>query len=315
MAFSPPPDRSQEMTMQKPALVVSASLAFAAGALLLTRLPAPGAGSASAPAAKPLAVAPAPFGRVAAEGRVVAYPGAEVVVGTDFAGTVRRLLVRERDAVKKGDLLAEIGADEQRAALAEAEARIAEAAADVKLYVFELERAEQLLASKVGPRQAVDKAARDLEAARARKATASAEAERLRATIAKSRILAPISGVVIARHVEAGETIDRGARIATLADLGRLRVEAEVDEADASRIAVGARAAIRAEGEPGRALEGRVEEIPDAVTGRRTKPLDPGKPSDTRVLLVKIAFADAGRAQALKLGRRVEVEIEGPPSH
>jgi HlyD family secretion protein len=182
----------------------------------------------------------------------------------------------------------------------------------VKLYEFELGRAEQLLASKVGARQAVDKASRDLEAARARRATAGAEAERLRATVAKARILAPISGTVIARHVEAGETVDRGARIATIADLSRLRVVAEVDEADAARILVGARVAIRAEGEAGTVLEGRVEEIPDAVTGRRTKPLDPGRPSDTRVLLVKIAFADAGRGAALKLGRRVEVEIHGP---
>ncbi|MGA7992990.1 MAG: efflux RND transporter periplasmic adaptor subunit [Thermoanaerobaculia bacterium] len=298
--------------MQKPALIVSAGLTLTAGALLLSRRPAAGTGSTQVPATKPLAVASASAGRVAAEGRVVAYPGAEVVVGTDFSGTVRRLLVKERDAVRKGDLLAEIGADEQRAALAEAEARIAEAAADVKLYAFELTRAEQLLAAKVGARQAVDKAARDLEAARARKATASAESERLRATIAKSRILAPISGVVIARHVEAGETIERGARIATLANLGRLRVEAEVDEADASRVALGAAAAIRAEGEAGSALEGRVEEIPDSVTGRRTKPLDPGKPSDTRVLLVKIAFADVGRGAALRLGRRVEVEIRAP---
>lgn len=299
--------------MKNAALTLSAGLALGAAALLLCRSDAHGGGSTPA-ATKPLAVAPAGAARVAAEGRVVAYPGAEVVVGTDFAGTVRRLLVKERDAVRKGDLLAEIGADEQKAALAEAEARIAEAAADVKLYEFELTRAEQLLASKVGARQAVDKASRDLEAARARRATAGAEAERLKATIAKSRILAPISGTVIARHVEAGETIDRGARIATIADLSRLRVEAEVDEADAARVALGARVAIRAEGETGAALEGRVEEIPDAVTGRRTKPLDPGKPSDTRVLLVKVAFADAGRGAALKLGRRVEIEIQGAGS-
>ncbi|HQQ78637.1 MAG TPA: efflux RND transporter periplasmic adaptor subunit [Thermoanaerobaculia bacterium] len=297
--------------MKRPPLALSIAVAASGTAVLLLCRSAAQGGGAATPAPKPLAVASAPAARVAAEGRVVAYPGAEVVVGTDFAGTVRRLLVKERDAVRKGDLLAEIGADEQKAALAEAEARIAEAAADVKLFEFELARAEQLLASKVGARQAVDKASRDLEAARARRATAGAEAERLKATIAKSRILAPISGAVITRHVEAGETIDRGARIATVADLSRLRVEAEVDEADAARVSVGARVAIRAEGESGAGLEGRVEEIPDAVTGRRTKPLDPGKPSDTRVLLVKIAFADASRGTALKLGRRVEVEIQG----
>jgi RND family efflux transporter MFP subunit len=268
---------------------------------------------AAASPAKPLAVAAAGAsrdGHVAAEGRVVAYPGAEVVVGSDFRGTVARLLVKEKDAVQKGQLLAEIDARPEKAELAEAEARIVEADADVTLFGYELQRAEQLLSTKVGSRQAVDKASRDLDAARARRATAAADADRLRATIAKSRIGAPIGGVVVAKHVEAGETIDRGARIATLVDLSRLRVEAEVDEADASRLAVGARVAIRAEGDTLPPLGGFIEEIPDAVTGRKTKPLDPGRPSDTRVLLVKIAFENVESGPTLKLGRRVEVEID-----
>jgi len=91
-----------------------------------------------------------------------------------------------------------------------------------------------------------------------------------------------------------------------VADLDRVRVEAEVDESDSSRIALGARATVRAEGDSERTFAGRVEEIPDAVTSRRLKPQDPGRPSDTRVLLVKIALDEK---TPLKLGRRVEVEI------
>jgi hypothetical protein len=51
-----------------------------------------------------------------------------------------------------------------------------------------------------------------------------------------------------------------------------------------------------------------VEEIPDTVVGRRLKPQDPGKPEDTRVLLVKIAFQEP---TPLKLGQRVEIRIAG----
>ncbi len=43
------------------------------------------------------------------------------------------------------------------------------------------------------------------------------------------------------------------------------------------------------------------------LSRRALRPLDPGRPSDTRVLLVKIAFAEK---TPLKLGQRVEVEIE-----
>ncbi|MEO6326457.1 MAG: efflux RND transporter periplasmic adaptor subunit [Thermoanaerobaculia bacterium] len=263
--------------------------------------------SGSTPPASAAVVAP----RVAAEGRVVTYPGGEVVVGTDFAGTLLRLAVKEKDVVRKGDLLAELNASEEKAALVQARARITEAEADVKLAHFELARAQRLRETKVGTEQAVDKASRDREAAVARRDTAAAQAEGLVARIAKSRVLSPLDGVVMQRHAETGETVDRGARLVTVANLKQLRVEAEVDEADSERIALGAVARVKAEGDPTATWLGRVEEIPDAVTFRRLKPQDPGRPSDTRVLLVKIALPEK---TPLKLGRRVELSIESAPA-
>lgn len=258
---------------------------------------------------RPAVVTPNAPQRVAAEGRVVTYPGDEVTVGADFAGTVRSVRVKEKDVVKKGELLVELNADEESARLKEARARVAEADADIRLFDLEVERAERLLVGKVGSPQALDKARRDREAATARRATASAEADRLTAVIAKSRITAPISGVVLRRHVEAGETVARGAPAVSIANLSRLRIEAEVDEADSARVTLHAPVTIRVEGEPDVAWKGEVEEIPDAVTTRRLKPQDPGRPSDTRVLLVKVA---ARETMPLKLGRRVEVDIQAP---
>lgn len=253
---------------------------------------------------RPLAV-PATAPRVVAEGRVSTYPGREVVVGTDFPGRLLRVAVEEKQRVTKGDLLAEIDVSEERAALAEAKARVAEADADVRLAEAEIARASQLFEAKVGTKQAVDRAERDRDAARARHATARAQVDALGARIAKARVVAPISGVVLAKHVSTGETVERGARVATIADLERLRVEAEIDEADAGRIRLGAPAAVRAEGESA-TWQGTVEEIPDAVTGRKLKPQDPARPSDTRVLLVKVALATH---EGLQLGRRVDLEI------
>jgi HlyD family secretion protein len=68
---------------------------------------------------------------------------------------------------------------------------------------------------------------------------------------------------------------------------------------------------VSAEGYGDRAWTGRIEEIPDEVVGRRLKPQDPGKPTDTRVLLVKIALQDP---MPFKLGQRVEVAIGKPPT-
>ena len=45
-----------------------------------------------------------------AEGRLVAYPGAEIVVGTDRLGRIVHLAVQEKSAVRKGDVIADLDA-------------------------------------------------------------------------------------------------------------------------------------------------------------------------------------------------------------
>jgi HlyD family secretion protein len=263
----------------------------------MRRAPQPAAQKPSVAAAK----------RIVAEGRFVAYPGSEITVGSDVAGTIERLAVDEKDVVKKGDVIAIVRADDTRAALGEAQSRVGEADADIRLFESEVARATSLWEQEVGSKQAVDRAGRDLEAARARRASAVAEVRRLEALVEKTVITAPIDGTVIARLAHPGETIAAGDELITIANLTRTRVEAEVDEFDAARVKLGAVVAVRAEGFD-EEWSGRIEEIPDAVISRRLKPQDPSKPIDTRVLLVKIAF---DRPAPLKLGQRVEVQIGG----
>ena len=240
------------------------------------------------------------------EGRVVAYPNAEVNVGTDVAGTLVNLPVEERDFVRKGQVIAELRSDDQRASLHSAEAHANEEAANIRLYEVEVERAKKLYEAKAGTLQAVDRAQRDLDAARARLNTDNADIRRWEAVIAKSRIVAPISGTVITRVVAPGETVKEGATLMTIADLSRVRVEAEVDEFDAGRIRRGDAGRITAEGFDGQSWQTKIEEIPNSVVPRNLRPEDPGKPVDTRVLLVKLAFE---KQTPLKLGQRVQVEI------
>jgi RND family efflux transporter MFP subunit len=250
--------------------------------------------------------------RVVAEGRLVAYPGAEVVVSTEAVGRIVRLEVVEKSVVHKGDLIAELNADDLRADLAETAARVAEAGADIRFYEREVRREESLIARRAGTAQTLDADRRSLETALARRAAALAEGARTRALLDKTRILAPIDGVITARHTHAGETVEVAARIVTIADLTRLRIEAEVDEFDTGQVALGAPVRITAEGFPGASWRGSIEEVPDSVVPRRNRPEDPGRPIDARVLPVKVAF---GESTPLKLGQRVEVEVlpgEGP---
>ena len=240
------------------------------------------------------------------EGRVITYPGADVVVGTDLGGTLTQVLVQEGDRVTKGQLLARIDARQENAALSEAQSRIQELQADERFQAAELQRQEALQASGIISRQALDQASNQLELARARREAAQATAERLRVAVSKLRIEAPIDGVVIGRFVNGGETVPGGARIIQIGQTDRIRLEAEIDEFDLSRIALGDPVKVRAEGYSGTWM-GTVEEIPHQVVGRRLRPQDPARPSDTRVLMVKVALDEL---TPLKLGQRVELEIQ-----
>jgi HlyD family secretion protein len=250
-------------------------------------------------------------GRVTAEGRVSAYPGAEVTVGTEVLGTIVSMPARENLAVHKGDLLVELRADEVRASLREARSRLTEAEVGMRL---EQARSglDRILPALKGQAALSPEARREnLNGAAARRDAARAAVDRLEAEAAKYRILAPIDGVVAARHADPGETVSPASPLVTIIDLTRLRVEAEVDEFDIPRITRQAPATITAEGYRGRTWRGQVEEIAHVVVPRLTRPADPGRPADTRVLIVKVAFLDSS---PLKLGQRVEVEIAEPSS-
>jgi hypothetical protein len=91
-----------------------------------------------------------------------------------------------------------------------------------------------------------------------------------------------------------------------MVDLSKTRIEAEIDEYDALRVHVGQGATIGADGTTAK-WHGIVEEIPNEVTSRRLKPEDPGRPTDVRVLLVKIAPV---APVPFKLGQRVEVQVD-----
>ena len=248
--------------------------------------------------------------RVVAEGRVMTYPGAQVTVSTETGGLIQHMLVEEKTPVARGQLIVEIKVDEQKAALAEAKARIAEIDAELSLDELELKRSKNLVDQSVASRQELDRAQRNFDVATAQRQTALATVKRLETAVAKSEVRAPIDGVVLNRYAHSGEMADIGTRLLTIADTNRVRIEAEVDEFDTKRVQVGQAVRITAEGYSGRSWKGMVEEIPDSLSEKSLKPQDPGRPTDVRVLRVKIRFLEP---TPLRLGQRVELELGGHP--
>jgi HlyD family secretion protein len=254
------------------------------------------------------AAKPRPAGTrgVLAEGRVAAYPGSEVTLSSELAGKLLKLSVKERDVVKAGDVLGAVDVLEQRAALQEALARVKETDADIAYLRREKGRSQQLFSQNVVAQAELDRRTHDATSSERRRGSLLATAARLETVVKKAELVAPIDGTITQRFVDAGEMLTAGAPVVTIANLDKRRIEAEVGEFDAGRVRLGAPVTIRAEGYDGQSWKGSVEEVPDQVVARQQKPLDPSRPVDTRVLLVKVRLDDP---LPLRLGQRVEVEI------
>jgi len=124
-------------------------------------------------------------------------------------------------------------------------------------------------------------------------------------TLEKCLVRAPMSGTVLRTILKPGESFSTlvPRPILSIADTSRLRVRAEVDERDVSRVFPGQRVLVRGEGWEGPGVPGRVERL-GAQMGRKTvKTGDPAEKSDRDVLEVLV---DLDREEpALVLGLRV----------
>jgi multidrug efflux pump subunit AcrA (membrane-fusion protein) len=276
--------------------VAVVSAAF--GATLLRELPA----TTLVPEA--VASTPAPLPVVHADGRVVVRPGRQVTIGAELVGKLVRVHVAEGDHVDKGELLAELDGAEYQGLYREALGSAGEAYARLKARRDDVRRSRSLVEhGALAPLEA-DRAREERSAAAGRLAASNGAATRARALLQKTRIVAPIDGVVLSRFVEASETVAPGTPLFVIADLDERRVEAEVDEYDIGRIVLGGGAEVRADAFPGQAFQGGVEEIPTALSARRMRPQDPARLTDSAVLLVKVSLP---RASPLKIGQRVAV--------
>jgi HlyD family secretion protein len=202
-----------------------------------------------------------------------------VEVGAEVTGRLLTVLVDANDAVKKGQLLAEIDPEQLRASADEARAQVA--SADAAIRQAEATRVESQKAAARARQQAKQGlvADKDLESAEAaaERAEAALQSAVAAATVAratltsarskldKTKIIAPIDGLVLSRHVEPGQTVTAGFSTPLLfklaQDLTQMRLNVDVDEADMGRIREGQEASFTVEAYPERAFSSRVTSL------------------------------------------------------
>jgi len=239
-------------------------------------------------------VAPALFGIGTVEARR-AY-----LVGPTVAGRVRRVEVDVGDAVKAGQLLAEmdpVDLDERvsaldaaltrsrsviavaRAQLEDAQARRALAAITAQRYVdlgaqdfMSAGAVEAKLQERTSADSALSAAEANLDAARQDAQRLAAERAALRQQRDNVRLLAPADGVVVSRDAEAGSTVVAGQAVLRLIEPASLWVRTRLDQGRSAGLTAGLPASIVLRSNPAVTLGGkvaRVEATSDSVTEER----------------------------------------------
>jgi len=162
-------------------------------------------------------------------------------------GTLTDLRVDEGDDVPSGMVLASIDSATQQAMLRQAVAGL-DAALVAQAQAEETLARNEALGSTVS-RASLDAAERAVQAAAQDVARNTALVDQARVKLEQYTIRAPMTGTVLALHVEPGQNIDPATLLMTVADLDRLVVETDVDEAYATHIRSGLKAVMQLAGE------------------------------------------------------------------
>lgn len=221
-------------------------------------------------------------------------------IGPTVAGRVARVLVDHGDAVKAGQLLAEMEPVDLEARLAagtaaaasaaqraqSAEAALAEAVSRVQLTKNSADRYADLRKRNFVSQEAADAKTYEATAARANRDAAAAslaaaqqDVRRAQSEVAGTgqsrahlRLLSPVDGVVTARLAEPGSTVVAGQAVVQVIDPAGLWLRMRVDQGRSNGLAVGLPAEIALRSRPGERFAGRVERVDwvgDVVTEER----------------------------------------------
>jgi membrane fusion protein, multidrug efflux system len=182
-------------------------------------------------------------------GSISAIQGA--TVATELGGTVIEIGFQNGALAKKGDLLIKLDASSEEAQLRSADADAALAKADV-------ERSRDLASRKV-----ISKA--ELDAAEGKAAQKIAQADNMRAMIAKKAIRAPFDGQLGIRQVNIGQMINAGQQVVQVQALDSVYVDFALPQQNLARLKPGLDVHVTTDAIADRKFDGKLTAINPAV--------------------------------------------------
>jgi HlyD family secretion protein len=185
----------------------------------------------------------------------------EVNVGFKMPGRITGLHTEEGQRVGKGERLAVLDSAELRSIVEQGRAAVRNAEAEYEKARKDFDRYRALFQEGAVTAQQLDAArkAHDVALSQVDQARAALRTDevRLKDTVADS----PVSGIVLSKNVEQGETVAAGVAVYSLGDLDNPWVKVYVNETKLGLVKLGQKARIFTDTYPGKAYEGKVTYI------------------------------------------------------
>jgi HlyD family secretion protein len=231
-------------------------------------------------------------------------PDTTVEVKSKASGEILQLLAETGQLVKRGSPLVKVDPRNARNFLAQAQANLEVAKAQLANATSQKNRSDELYKSQSITEQENEQARLDYANAKSAVVNAQVAVDNARIQLEDTDVRAPITGTIIEKDVERGTVIasatsnvSGGTTLLKMADLKLVQVNTLVDETDIGKIQVGLPATITVDAYPNRPFEGKVLKIePQAVTQQN-------------VTMFPVMVRIDNRDGLLKPGMNADVEI------
>jgi HlyD family secretion protein len=192
-------------------------------------------------------------------------PLVTVEVGTQVSGEIDKIYVDYGSMVKKGQILAELDRSNLKATLVSTKASFESANNELTYQRSNYERIKQLYEKQSVSKTDYETATYQYNSARFEYVKAKSELEKAQTNLGYATIYSPIDGVVLSRAVDEGQTVAASFSTPTMftiaKDLTKMRVIADVDEADIGNVKVGQNVTFTVDAFPNDEFSGTVTTI------------------------------------------------------
>jgi HlyD family secretion protein len=188
-----------------------------------------------------------------------------VQVGSQVSGVIARLYADFNSRVTKGQILAELDPTPFQQQVEQRQADVTKSKVEAANTRINYDRQLRLVKAGLSPQSDLDSARAAYEGANAQVQQSTASLNQSLTNLKYTKIVSPIDGIVVDRQYDVGQTVAASFSAPTLfsiaQDMTKMQVQADVDQSDIGRIAVGQPARFTVDSYPDQEFRGRISQI------------------------------------------------------